>query len=65
MKFGLKEFKKPTPKLMKRLGATFMGISVFVSSYAFYNSHEVVGMVGLVSGIIGTIITNMFSDTSE
>lgn len=65
MKFGLKEFKKPTPKVMKRLGATFMSVSVFVSSYAFYNSHEVVGIIGLGSGILGTILTNMFSDGTE
>lgn len=65
MKFGLKEFKKPTPKVMKKLGATFMSISLFVSGYAFYNSHEAVGIIGLSSGIIGTIITNMFSDGSE
>ncbi len=65
MKFGLKEFNKPTPKLMKRLGTSLLSVSVFVSGYAFYNSHEVVGIIGLVSGILGTILTNMFSDGTE
>lgn len=65
MKFGIKEFRKPTPKIMKKIGASLLSVSIFISGYAFYNSHEVVGMIGLGSGIIGTILTNMFSDGSE
>lgn len=62
MKFGLKELKKPTPKLMKRIGASLLSVSVFVSGYAFYNNQEYIGIFGLVTGVVGTFITNMFSE---
>ena len=65
MKFGTKEFRKPTPKIMKRVGASLLSVSVFVSSYAFYNSHEYIGVIGLGSGILGTIISNMFSNEKD
>lgn len=62
MKFGVKEFKKPTPKIMKRLGASLLAASTFISTYAFYNNHEYIGITGLVLGVLGTLIANMFSE---
>jgi len=65
MKFGIKQLRKPTPKKMKRLGASLLSVSVFVSGYAFYNSHEYVGVIGLVCGVAGTFITSMFSESDN
>lgn len=62
MKFGLKEFRKPTPKVMKRLGASLLAVSTFISTYAFYNNHEYIGITGLVFGVVGTLLANMFSE---
>ena len=47
---------------MKRIGASLLSVSVFVSGYAFYNSQEYIGIFGLVVGVVGTFITNMFSE---
>lgn len=62
MKFGLKHLLKTTPKVLKRLGNSLLAVSTFVAAYAFYNEEKWVAIMGLISGIIGTLLCNMFTE---
>lgn len=62
VKFGFQYIKKPTPKLYIRVGNSLLGISTFISGYAFFNSHPVIGWVGVSTGMVGTLITRMFAE---
>ena len=60
-KFGFQHLLSTTPKIFKRLGNSLLAVSVFVSGYSFYNSHEYIGYIGIGSGILGTLLCNMFT----
>lgn len=62
LKFGITHLSKSTPKFLKRLGNSLLAVSVFISGYAFYNAEPIIGVSGLVCGIVGTLLCNMFSD---
>lgn len=59
--FKLSNWKKPTPKIWVRVGNSLLAVSTFVAGYSFYNSHEIIGIIGISIGVIGTILTNFFS----
>ena len=62
VKFGFQYIKKPTPKLYLRVGNSLVSVSTFISGYAFFNNHQIIGWVGIGTGALGTLITRMFTD---
>lgn len=60
--FKLSNWKKPTPLVFKRVGNSLLAASTFVAGYSFYNSHEYIGVIGLLIGIVGTVLTNFFTE---
>ena len=62
VKFGFQHITKPTPKLYLRVGNSLLAVSTFISGYAFFNSHEILGWIGVGTGALGTLITRMFTE---
>lgn len=60
MKFGLDQLKAETPIICKRVGNILLAVSTFVAGYSFYNSLPYIGIFGLVCGILGKTLTEMF-----
>jgi hypothetical protein len=61
MKFGLKEYFKPTPKLMRKIGDTMLAISLVSVPVAMIND-KTVGFILIGCGIVGKFLTNWFSE---
>lgn len=54
--------KKTTPKRLKKLGNTFVAMSAFISTAAFFTDHETVSIVALVMGAVGRGLVEFFTD---
>lgn len=61
LKFGLKEYSKPTPKKLRRLGDGLLLVSTIVTEEAM-TSNPAVASVALLAGVIGKFLTNFFSE---
>lgn len=59
--FKLSNWNKPTPKIWLKIGNTLLGVSVFVSGYSFFNEHEYIGILGISTGVLGTVLTKFFT----
>lgn len=63
MKFGRKQYDKPTPKKLRRLGDSLLAISTFIASYSLTGGlPEWVGLTALGIGVIGKFLTNYFTE---
>lgn len=65
MKFGLKHYYKPTPKKVRKIGDTLLGVSTFICGYAITADIKWVAVTGLVIGVAGKLFTNFFSNEDE
>jgi hypothetical protein len=64
MKIGRKEYDKPTPKKLRRLGDSLLAVSSFVAAYSLTGSlPQWVGLAALGVGVIGKFLTNFFSES--
>jgi len=61
-KFGFREYIKPTPKLMRKLGDGLLAMSTMISSSAIMTDHKWVALSSLLVGAIGKFMTNLFSE---
>ncbi len=61
--FGWSHFKKPTPKVMKRLGLALIAASLFVVSSPLYlELSPAIAWIGFGCGLSGALITTFFSE---
>lgn len=60
--FKLSNLKLPTPKVWKRIGATLLTSSMFISGFSLYEGEKWIAVTSFVIGLIGTILTNFFAD---
>lgn len=61
MGFGLKDYQKPTPKKLRRLGDSLLAASTFITTYSFMENYNKIAIASLVIGVIGKFLTNFFS----
>jgi hypothetical protein len=61
LKFGLKEYFKPTPKLIRKIADSLSAAALAVSSYAFINDYKVVAYIVLACAFVGKFFSNLFS----
>ena len=62
MKFGRKEYDKPTPKRMRRLGDSLLAVSSFITASAFAGGIQWLGFTALGVGVVGKFLTNYYSE---
>lgn len=62
MKFSIKNYFHPTPRVMKLIGDSLLAISASLSLFV----HSVFWVkLGTFVGILGKFVTNMFSTSSD
>jgi uncharacterized membrane protein len=62
MKFGLKEYFKPTPKRIRMFGDSLAAAGTFSASIVILNGEPKVGTIIMVIAVLGKFISNFFSD---
>jgi hypothetical protein len=66
MNVGLKEYLKPTPALMRKIGDTILILGAFFTTGAgLADAAHWMIIVGGVVTVIGKMATNFFSDKAE
>jgi hypothetical protein len=60
--FGIKHFKKPTPRSMVKLGNSLALAALFGASFSFATENEWIGCFIVSVGVIGKFITEFFSE---
>ena len=62
MKFGLKEYWKPTPKTIRKAADAISGACVFSGGLTSLNGHPIVGTIIFATGFLAKILSNFFSE---
>lgn len=62
MKFSWKGYYEPTPKLLRKIGDTLLGIFSISSMAAIVNEDKQLALISLSIGVVGKILTNFFTD---
>lgn len=65
IKFGVKEYFKPTPKRIRIFGDSLAAASVFVSGLAIVSGYEKIAIGIGVAGWLGKFISNFFTDENK
>lgn len=62
MKFGLREYFKPTPKRLRVLGDSLAAAGTFGAGIVILNGEPKLGTIIMVIAVVGKFISNFFSD---
>lgn len=61
MKFGFKQYFKPTPKRLRIFGDSLAAAGTLGASIAVLNGHPLAGTIIMVLAVIGKFISNFFT----
>lgn len=62
MKLSHRNYMKPTPKNMRRLGDGLLAMSATITSASIASGNDVLAYVSLGFGVIGKFLTNFFAE---
>jgi hypothetical protein len=62
MKFGLKQYWKPTPKKIRKFADSLSAAALAVSAFTFVQDFKVVAYIVLAAAFIGKFFSNLFSE---
>ena len=62
MKFGFKEYWKPTPKKIRKFADSLSAAALAVSGFTFVSDYKEVAYIVLASAFIGKFASNLFSE---
>lgn len=65
VKFGWKQYFKPTPKRLRVLGDSLAAASLFVGGIAMVSGYEKIAIGVALSGWLGKFISNFFADENK
>ena len=65
MKFGWKEYFRPTPKRLRVLGDSLAAAGTLGASIAVLNGHPVAGTTIMVVAVVGKFVSNFFSNEDK
>lgn len=65
IKFGWKQYFKPTPKRLRILGDSLAAASLFVSGLAIAIGYEKIAISVAVAGWLGKFISNFFAHENK
>lgn len=60
-KLTLENFKKPTPKIWRRVGMALTAVSGFMAGFLFFAENKSIMIAALIVGVIGTFLTTFFA----
>jgi len=61
----IKDYFKPTPKRLRILGDSLLGVSTIVTAAAITQQVNWIAYTSLAVGVIGKFLTNFFKDESN
>jgi hypothetical protein len=62
MNFSQRNYMKPTPKNMRRLGDGLLAVSTTITSASIASGNDVLAYISLGIGVLGKFLTNFFSE---
>lgn len=65
VKFGLKEYFKPTPKRFRVFGDSLSAAGTFAAGVSVLNGYPIVGTVVMVVAVVGKFISNFFTEEED
>ena len=65
MKFGIKEYFKPTPKRLRVLGDSLAAAGTFAASVTILNGNPQAGTIIMIVSVAGKFISNFFSEEQK
>lgn len=63
MKFGWKQYWKPTPAVIRKIADAVISVTTLVGSFVTIEKNPVTGTIVMVVGVVAKIISNFFSET--
>jgi hypothetical protein len=65
MKKLLKNYWAPTPKKWCKLGDALLTVSTTITGFSIAMDHKTLAYTALICGILGKVITNLFTKTEQ
>ena len=65
MKISIKNYYKPTPKKMRKIGDALLGASQFMTGYSIVMDEKWLAFTCIAIGTIGKFMTNFFVEEEE
>ncbi len=65
MKISIKNYYKPTPKKMRKIGDALLGVSQFMTGYSIIMDEKWLAFTCIAIGTIGKFMTNFFVEEEE
>lgn len=62
MKFGWKQYWKPTPSVIRKIADAVISVTTLVGSFVTIEKNPVTGTIVMVVGVVAKIISNFFSE---
>lgn len=62
MKFGIKNYWRPTPKKIRKIADSLSAAALAVSAYTFMSDYKVVAYIVLACAFVGKFVSNLFAD---
>ena len=62
MKFGWKQYFKPTPKRLRVFGDSLAAAGTFGAGIVIMNGHPLAGTIIMVVAVVGKFISNFFAE---
>jgi hypothetical protein len=62
LKFGFKEYFKPTPKKIRKIADSLSMAAMAVSGFTFVQDYKTAAYITLTSAFVGKFFSNLFSE---
>lgn len=62
LKVGVKEYYKPTPKQLRKIGDAISAGAAVIATSTIITDHLWLAMTSVILGFVGKILTNYFSE---
>ena len=61
----MNNYLAPTPNKWRKVGDTLMGVSTTITGYGIANDNHVIAYTALICGVLGKILTDLFTNKPE
>jgi len=65
MKQLMNNYWSSTPKKWRKLGDALLGASTTITGFAIANDNHYIAYAALICGVLGKVITNLFTETEQ
>ena len=60
--FSMKSYWAPTPKKVRKIGDTLLGVFSITSMSSMFMDDKNLAIISLIVGVVGKVLTNFFSE---